>query len=218
MKLVKFISTCLISTVYFNALGQGPILIQKQINNHLVMDGTKKPLERGWSLITPAEQKKGEVSLVKAEGINIKCLEGEAITFGVTQGTVPEFKPSNNYTIEVKAKIVKNNGRGLDLYVRDGKNVSRLICITHNRVIINGEKVPVATLNGKEFHTYRLAVEREERKMHIYIDGIYKSTSDLVLHGGKPLFSFGKGNVKSDTEIVINYITYDLTGAYAPNI
>ncbi|MFA4868613.1 MAG: hypothetical protein WC623_10460 [Pedobacter sp.] len=218
MKLIKFTSLCLISVVCINAFGQDPGLKQKKINNHLLLDGTKKPVDGGWNMITPASQNKGEVSLIKGEGINIKCLGGEALTFAVSEGTVPEFKPNSDYSIEIKAKIVKNDGRGLDLYIRDGKNVSRLICITHNRVILNGEKAALATLNGKEFHTYRIAVEREKGKMHLYIDGIYKSTTDLVIHGGKALFSFGKGNVKSETELTINYVTYDLTGAYAPNI
>ena len=218
MKLVKSLSVALISTFCTGAFAQEPQLIRKSLNDYPVLDGSKAPLQSGWVSITPAEQKQGEVSVTKQGEITIKCLEGEANTFAVNQVTDPVFSPTDDYSIELSAKVVKNNGRGLDIHIRDGKNVSKLICITHNRVILNGEKVPVATLDGKKYHTYRIAVERAKGKMHLYIDGIYKSTVDMNPHGGKSQLSFGKGNVKADTEIVIDYLTYDLTGAYAPKI
>jgi len=215
MKKITLFVICLLLINAF-VYAQQPNLIKKKISDYPLLDGSKVPTEDGWQLKLSDEQKQGQVSITPEKEISIKAVAGEAYTVMASKSTDAVFSPNTDYTIEFKAKIPQNNGRGLDISLRDGKNFAKLICITHNRVILNGEKEPLANLNGKEYHVYRVAVERDKAKAHLFVDGIYKASFDLLVKTNSPWLSFGKGNTKADTEIVINYFTYDLTGAYAP--
>lgn len=215
MKKKTILTTCLLWAATI-CLAQQPNLIKKKISDYPLIDGSKIPTEAGWQLKLSDEQKAGQVEVTSNNGILIKATNGEAYTVQVGKNTETVFNPNTDYTIEFKAKVPVNNGRGLDVSIRDGKNFSKLVCVTHNKVILNGEKEALAALNGKEYHIYRIAVEREQAKAHLYIDGIYKVSFDLLVKNNSPLLSFGKGNTKAGTEININYFTYDLTGAYAP--
>lgn len=215
MRKITFFTVCLI-LFQLVCLAQAPSLIKKKISDYPLLDGSKLPTEIGWQLKLSDEQKEGKVEITANKELFIKAASGEAYTVQVAKNTETVFNPTTDYTIEFKAKVLLNNGRGLDISIRDGKNFSKLVCITHNRVILNGEKEALANLNGKEYHVYRIAVERDNAKAHLYVDGTYKASFDLLAKANSPWLSFGKGNTKADTEIVVQYFTYDLTGAYAP--
>ncbi|MFN0293789.1 hypothetical protein [Pedobacter helvus] len=215
MRKITFFTVCLM-LVQLVGLAQAPSLIKKKISDYPLVDGSKLPTEAGWQLRLGDEQKEGKIEITANKELFIKAASGEAYTVQVGKSTETVFSPTTDYTIEFKTKVPLNNGRGLDITFRDGKNFAKLVCVTHNRVILNGEKEALAHLNGKEYHVYRIAVERDKAKAHLYIDGTYKTSFDLLAKANSAWLSFGKGNTKADTEIVMQYFTYDLTGAYAP--
>lgn len=205
----------LIGFFSFNLVAQEPVLTTKNISATPLLDGTKLPVDAGWSL-TIDDQSLGQATLTKTGELSIKCIQGETYRMAANTSTEAKFAPTSDYTIEFRVKVPENNGRGLDIMVRDGMNSTKLLAISHNRVIINGEKVPLKLINNKDFHVYRLAVERAKAKLHIYIDKEYLTTMNLDKRGGIPSLLFAKGNVNSTTEIVVDYLTFDLTGAFSP--
>jgi len=211
----KLLILCLFGLIALPAAAQAPELAPRSISENPLMDGTKLPVEAGWS-ITMDDQALGTASLTKSGEIRIKCNQGETYRISANPSTESNFSPINDYTIEFRVKIPQNNGRGLDLMIRDGVGSSKLLVFSHNRVMINGLKEAITQINNKEYHTYRVAVERANKKLHLYIDGKYTTTLEMERRGGTPSLLFAKGNVNSATEIMIDYLTFDLTGAYAP--
>lgn len=211
-QLVIILSLCLISAT---VSAQAPDLIKKTISDFPSIDGTKLPVDAGWSVIID-DQTQGTASLSKAGELIIKCNQGETYRISANPSTEANFSPIGDYSVEFRVKIPQNNGRGLDVMLRDGVGATKLLVFGHNRVMINGVKEPIMRINNKEYHTYRLAVERASRKLHLYVDGNYTTTLDLERRGGTPSILFAKGNVNSATEIVVDYLSFDLTGAYAP--
>jgi len=211
----KILTLFLASLIALPVAAQAPELASKDISENPVMDGSKLPVEAGWSIIMD-DQALGTASVTKSGEIRIKCNQGETYRISANPSTEANFSPINDYTIEFRIKIPQNNGRGLDLMIRDGVGSSKLLVFSHNRVMINGLKEAITQINNKEYHTYRVAVERANRKLHLYTDGKYTTTLDMEKRGGTPSLLFAKGNVNSATEIIVDYLTFDLTGAYAP--
>lgn len=209
------LSLVLVSTLILKVAAQEPTLSVKDIAKTPLLDGTKLPVEAGWA-VTIDDQSLGQASLTKTGELSIICKQGETYRMAANLSTDTKFAPTSDYTIEFRIKIPENNGRGLDVMVRDGMNSTKLLVFSHNRVMINGEKVPLKLINNKEFHTYRLTVERANAKLHIYVDKAYLTSLDLDKRGGIPSLLIAKGNVNSATEIVIDYLTFDLNGAFKP--
>lgn len=205
----------IMSAFSIHVLAQEPQLPSKEINSTPLLDGTKLPVDAGWSVIAD-DQPLGTVTADKTGELTIKCNQGETYRLNANPATEAKFAPTQDYTIEFRIKIPENNGRGLDVMVRDGVNSTKLLVFGHNRVMINGEKTPLKVINNKEFHVYRLAVERAKAKLHIYVDKVYLTTLDLDKRGGMPSLLFAKGNVNSATSIVVDYLTFDLNGAFSP--
>lgn len=214
-KKALLLSLVLVSTLILKVAAQEPTLLVKDIAKVPLLDGTKLPVDAGWS-ITIDDQTLGQASITKTGELSINCNQGETYRMAANPSTDAKFAPTSDYTIEFRIKITENNGRGLDVMIRDGMNSTKLLVFSHNRVMINGEKVPLKSINNKEFHTYRLAVERAKAKLHIYIDKEYLTSLDLDKRGGIPSLLFAKGNVNSATAIVVDYLTFDLSGAFSP--
>lgn len=209
------LSLMVLSTFTLNLTAQEPIFPKKDLSKSPLLDGTKLPVDAGWS-VTIDEQSLGKVTTNDKGELSIKCNPGESYRLNANPTTEAKFAPDNDYTIEFRIKVPENNGRGLDVMVRDGFNSTKLLVFSHNRIMINGEKEPLKVINNKDFHVYRLVVERANAKLHIYVDKTYLTTMDLAKRGGAPSLLFAKGNVASKTEIVVDYLTFDLSGAYSP--
>jgi len=214
-KKVIILGLMVLSVFTLNLTAQEPTFPTKDLSKNPVLDGTKLPVDAGWS-VTIDDQSLGKVTTNDKGELSIICNQGESYRLNANTTTEAKFSPNNDYTIEFRIKVPENNGRGLDVMVRDGVNSTKLLVFSHNRLMINGEKTPLKVINNKDFHVYRLAVERANAKLHIYVDKVYLTTLDLAKRGGAPSLLFAKGNVGSTTEIVVDYLTFDLSGAYSP--
>ena len=131
--------------------------------------------------------------------------------------------------MEIKTQVLKSftNQRGMDIELYDGAGSRYAITITNTGIYwYEGLVLGSALLNFDQFtpvaegldntdtmHTYRIAV-RADRVVQIYRDGKligvrpteYRTPRDAY-------FQFGAGQ---GLEALVEYIAYDLTGAYQP--
>lgn len=186
---------------------------QKDLSLSPQLDGTQLPLNAGWVeglISSPASG-----TLTADSAIHINCTSGQSYTFQVTPSSSSVFNPSGDYTIEFRLRVTKNNGRGIDLYTRDGVSAHTLLCIDTNRVFLNGGSA-FYNLDATEYHTYRLAVKRSEKQMYLFIDGAFIRTINRSENLGASQLLFGKSNAAAVTEAYLDYLAYDLSGAYQP--
>ncbi len=133
------------------------------------------------------------------------------------------------FTVEIKTQVLKSstNQRGMDIELYDGAGSRYAITITNTGIYwYEGLVLGSALLNFDQFtpvaegldntdtmHNYRIAV-REDRVVQIYRDGKligvrpteYRTPRDAYIQ-------FGAG---SGLEALVEYMAYDLTGAYQP--
>ncbi|NGM62379.1 hypothetical protein G5B30_10685 [Sphingobacterium sp. SGG-5] len=191
-----------------------PVLKSRSFKTHSY-DATKLPSEAGFMIIVD-QTPLGRAS-IKDSRLFIDCKAGESYRMGLTPETDIKFNPQGDYTIEFKVQVPKNTGRGFDFMIKDGLNMSKLLVVHHNRIYFNGEKEPIINVQSRTVpRVVRVAVERSNSLMHIYVDGKFAKTVELVKRRSTPSLLFAKGNVNSATEIYIDYITVDESGAYAP--
>lgn len=190
-----------------------PDLSPKDLSLSPQLDGTALPTAKGWIAGTITNPASG--SITPGGELRINCLANQSYTFQVTPSTDTVFNPTGNYTIEFRLKVVANNGRGIDIYTRDRVADNKLLCIDTARVYINGGAT-LYTLDATEYHTYRLAVERGSKNVHLYIDGEFITTYNRPVNKSTPQLLFGKSNAAATTEGYLDYLAYDLTGAYKP--
>ncbi len=126
-----------------------------------------------------------------------------------------------DYTLELRTRINSFSGgsRALDIEIATG-NRSSLFYLT-DKALLSADNASASDninypLDAKEFHTYRFSVCNSENQVSIFIDEEYIMTANLSKSSADKFIRFGKGNAASTMEAQIDYITYDLTGAYAP--
>ncbi|GAB3432202.1 exo-alpha-sialidase [Niabella aquatica] len=177
------------------------------------LDGTKLPLDAGWLEGLISDPASG--TLTTNGEIRINCTSGQSYTFQATPSSPAVFNPSGDYTIEFRLRVTQNNGRGIDIYTRDGISAHTLLCIDTNRVFLNGGSA-FYYLDATQYHTYRLAVKRSEKQMYLFIDGNFIRTINRSDNLNSVQLLFGKSNAAATTEAYLDYLSYDLTGAYQP--
>jgi|GEM_PF-462644 len=186
---------------------------QKDLSLSPQLDGTQLPLDAGWAeglISSPASG-----TLTTDGAIRINCTSGQSYTFQATPSSSSVFNPSGDYTIEFRLRVTKNNGRGIDIYTRDGVSAHTLLCIDTNRVFLNGGS-SFYNLDATQYHTYRLAVKRSEKQMYLFIDGNFVRTINRSDNLSTAQLLFGKSNAVAVTEGYLDYLSYDLSGAYQP--
>lgn len=152
----------------------------------------------------------------------VQCAANQTVTYGLTNLTTPAFLPTGDYTIEYRVKVpVYNGGRGFDLYVRDGVNQHAFFCITNERLqsLITSSSTTVASyyLDATRYHTYRYAVTRSTGESDVWIDGVYRGKiTTKAATSGVYNFTFGKSSTANIIDFYLDYLTFDLTGAYKP--
>lgn len=147
----------------------------------------------------------------------VQCASGQTMRIRATDATAYQFKPTGDYTIEFRLAVPNNNGRGLDLSLQDGAFSYSLINVSHEKLFGFNLSRTWYSLDSKRYHTYRLGVKRQIGEVHAWVDGIYKG---VIQKSTDPrntyLFEFGKGSVAPITELDIEYVTFDFSGAYKP--
>ncbi len=190
---------------------------QKDLSVLAQLDGTKLPLNNGWAAGTITNSNSG--TLTGNGEIRINCASNQSYSFQVDPTTTTSFNPTGDFTVEFRLKVVSNNGRGIDIYLRDGITAASLICVTTDKVFLN--QTPSKTLyelDGTQFHTYRLVIKRDENVMYLFIDGEYVTSLIRSPNSSSPQLLFGKSNAAAVTEAYLDYLAYDLTGAFKPVI
>jgi len=151
--------------------------------------------------------------------IQINSLSGQTVKWRADAGTNCRFSPANDYTIEFRVAVPINNGRGLDVVIRDGAFSYPLINISHEKFFGFTMNQNWYSLDSKRFHTYRLGVKRTLGEIYVWIDGVYKGrivkSSDAT---SANFFEFGKGSVNPQTDIHLDYIAFDFSGMYKPTV
>jgi hypothetical protein len=160
------------------------------------------------------------------------------INYGEGQGFYFRSNPTNGFvdvdqkkgfTVEVKTQVLKSspNQRGMDIELYDGAGSRYAISITNTGIywyegLVLGSAIlsfdqftPVAEGldNADATNTYRIAV-RADRVVQIYRDGKLMGVRPAEYRTPREAyFQFGAG---SGLDALVEYIAYDLTGAYAP--
>ena len=185
----------------------------KDLSLNPQLDGTQLPLDDGWLAGTITSAASG--SLTANGEIFINCSSGQSYSFQATPSSGDVFNPTGDYTIEFRLRVTQNNGRGIDIYTRDGLSTHTLLCIDTNRVFLNGSAA-FHYLDATQYHTYRLVVKRNQKQMYFFIDGEFIRTISRTNNTGSEQLLFGKSNAVAITQAYIDYLSYDLTGAYQP--
>ncbi|WP_114791310.1 exo-alpha-sialidase [Niabella yanshanensis] len=188
-------------------------MLSKDLSLNPQLDGTQLPLDAGWLAGTITSPASG--SLTPNGEILINCTSGQSYSFQATPSSGAVFNPTGDYTIEFRLRVTQNNGRGIDIYTRDGLSTHTLLCIDTNRVFLNGSAA-FHYLDATQYHTYRLVVKRDQKQMYFFIDGEFIRTVSRSNNTGTPQLLFGKTNAIAITQAYIDYLSYDLTGAYQP--
>lgn len=187
----------------------------KDLSTNPVVDGSVDPATLGFesTISDPAP------TITYIDGVmRINCAANQTATYKATNATSIPFQPTGDYTIEFRAKVPANNGRGFDFAIRDGVYSHSLYCLTHERFYLNTSTVVNWYLDAPNFHTYRFAVKRSTGELHVWIDGVYKGLGTTVTAtSGAYQLLFGKSNASAVSDIYLDYLTFDLTGAYKPN-
>lgn len=209
------LSTLMVFFVAGVAKSQEQPALKSKTFERYFYNATKLPSEAGF-MLTVDQTPLGSAS-IKDNRLFIDCKEGESYRIGLTSETDIKFNPQGDYTVEFKVQVPKNTGRGFDFMIKDGLNMSKLLVVHHNRIYFNGEKEAIMNVQSRTVpRVLRFAVERANGLMHIYVDGKFAKTVELNRRRSIPSLLFAKGNVNSATEIYIDYITVDESGAYAP--
>lgn len=190
---------------------------QKDLSVSAQLDGTKLPLNDGWIAGTITNSNSG--TLTGNGEIRINCTANQSYSFQVTPTTSEAFNPTGDFTVEFRLKVVSNSngGRGIDIYIRDGLTAASLVCVTTDKVFLNQTPSKLLyELDGTSYHTYRLVVKRDENVMYLFIDGNYVTSLIRSPNSGSIQLLFGKSNAAAVTDAYLDYLAYDLTGAYKP--
>jgi len=143
-------------------------------------------------------------------------------------GTVDD---SAGFTAEIRMQVFKStsNTRGVDfeLYIGDGSLAGKRYFITVTTTGIywyeGGTFKPIATGldNSSQMHSYRMAA-REDGIIQIYRDQdllavrIADFSIDPMINADGSYLQFGDGADSSEADFDVDYITFDLSGAFAP--
>ncbi len=197
-------------------------LEEKAINTNVVYDGLQS-LPTLSSPLWKVGDTGGTVNIT-SEGLsmsvaeNVRCRYYQTATEGFT------IDPEKGFTIEMKMKVLKTNGtRGMDFEVQIGeRRYFLMIGDTYMCYDYNGITRFIENINNKdEMHTFRMAV-RPDGKIELFRDGkmirLYNTTNgrDTYFPISGDFFRWGKGAGAENMTAVIEYITYDHSGAYKP--
>jgi len=187
---------------------QEPAFPVKDISGTQQYDGTKLPVAAGWEMVAST----GTGSVANGE-LFLSGNTNQQYSFRATATTSTPFIVTGDYTIELRIKVPASTGRGFDMVLRD--QVGRLsISIGPTKIINQTTNVTLKALDGTEYHTYRFACKRADKKMYLYVDGDYVTSTDFTANVNGPDLQFGKGENASSASIYLDYIAFDNTGAY----
>lgn len=190
---------------------------QKDLSVLAQLDGTKLPLNDGW--IAGTITNSNSATLTGNGEIRINCAANQSYSFQVTPTSNKIFNPLGDFTVEFRLKVVSNStgGRGIDIYLKDDLTAASLVCVTTDRVFLNQTPQKLLyQLDGTSYHTYRLVVKKNENVMYLFIDGNYVTSLTRSPNSGAIQLLFGKSNAAAVTDAYLDYLAYDLSGAYKP--
>ncbi len=171
----------------------------------------------------PALEKKETLPTTLQENIVISATEGQKSVQKLT------FDPANSYTLEVSSVVSKAEGRGMDIEVADKDSKGFRTAISSSALLkVSPFASPVTiskTNNSKEVIRYAV----DKNKVHVYRNGVFiytfdktdiknmnaAGTAEETTAPSKQLL-FGKNYTEGSANMLIQSITYDATGAYAP--
>lgn len=192
-------------------------LTAKDLSTSPIYDGNAVPSAVGftatYSAITP--------TITYADGaMKVSCATAQTAYFTATNATTQKFQPTGDYTVEfrVKVPVFSGSGRGFELYLRDGVYVHNFFVVTNERMYFNLTPTVVSYyLDATRYHTYRYAVLRASGQTHCWIDGVYRGlVTTYSATSGAYTLQFGKSSTAPVTDFYLDYLTYDLTGAFKP--
>jgi hypothetical protein len=205
---------------------------QLPVKRHLTNTYTSSELlsEDIWGPQINGAKKSGMISSSSRGLLRINYGEGQGFYFRSkpTNGFV-DVEQKKGFTVEVKTQVLKSspNQRGIDIELYDGAGCRYAISITNTGIYwYEGLVLGSAILNFDQFtpvaegldntdatHTYRIAV-RGDRVVQIYRDGKLLGVRPAEYRTPREAyFQFGAG---PGLRALVEYIAYDLSGAYAP--
>ncbi|WP_353138682.1 hypothetical protein, partial [Pseudopedobacter sp.] len=136
--------------------------------------------------------------------------------------------PNGNYTIEFKAKITNNSGRGIDVVIRDAVSQSPTFNFGSANILVRYSSSNIVTITDNNYtgaieRAYTIAVERgvynnsdQRNKYHIYADGNYLGTAEGSGNNANYYLQIGHANGAQTIDANIYYVAVDYAGAYKP--
>lgn len=183
-----------------------PTLTAKDVAVTPSLDGTKLPVDAGWTLPTVSGT---EYTAASTDGfLNIDCPASNQYVF-----QSPVTATNNLYSFEVRAKVSATTGRGMDIVIG-----SQLLCLTNTKLYNNtdgGSNAPLYQLSDNEYHTFRFAGSGTGKYAHVWVDSQYVGVTNV---SSASKFQLGKGQSAATTSLSIDYATIDNTGSFKPYV
>lgn len=183
-----------------------PALTAKDVAVTPSLDGTKLPVDAGWTLPTVTGT---EYTVAATDGfLNIDCPINNQYLF-----QSPAAATNNLYSYEFKAKVSAATGRGMDIIIG-----SQLLCLTTIKLYNNsdgGSAAPLYDITDSNYHIFRFAGSGTGKYAHVWVDSQYVGVTNV---SSASKFQLGKSNSSSATTLSIDYATIDNTGSFKPYV
>lgn len=137
-------------------------------------------------------------------------------------------RTSKGATAEIRSRVLSSSTVPIELTVETGDRHLYAVNIFKDKLTYwsGAEDIVIADGldNFTDMHTYRLVIlpgiDRSERNVEIYRDSILISTQPAtnVLHLQGEMIKWGKGWTREGVTAEVDYVSYDVSGAYRPDI
>jgi formylglycine-generating enzyme len=193
---------------------------------------TFKPRElpsktKPWRFTGSGVAEKGVASFRPGGGMTVDTGRNQRARWADTSiGGFGRADIKKGFTAEIRVRVIKSvsESRGVDFEAFVNRR-RYFITVTKTAVLLHSGRgfAPIAAKldNHSASHTYRLSV-RSDGGAQIYRDGALlgaiapASGRDTMLDSTGPYLQFGDGAGGSETDMAIEHIAYDLSGAYGP--
>jgi hypothetical protein len=183
-----------------------PTLTAKDVAVTPSLDGTKLPVDAGWTLPTVSGT---AYTVASTDGfLNIDCPVSNQYVF-----QSPVTATNNLYSFEARAKVSAATGRGMDIVIG-----TQLLCLTDTKLYNNsdgGSNAPLYQITDNNYHIFRFAGSGTGKYAHVWVDSQYVGVTNVA---SASKFQLGKGNSSSATTLSIDYATIDNTGSFKPYV
>jgi len=124
----------------------------------------------------------------------------------------------SSWTAEIRVRLSEDDGNGLVIWGANGKERNILQVNTDSTQTLTGTVLDEND-NTDDFHTFRMAYEAGSGKYYFWRDGALLNVVGAPRQAGTGANRFIVGDCCTSvpmTEVDVEYIRYDTTGAYAP--